>query len=190
MTFRCFSHVCICRKTGGFTWTPTTQQASFLYCSTACGSAKPRSLMYSMSRMPGARLQTHTFDFSFIIILTNRGFHNLGERLWEFCHQHGLPFSSILLYIHKKTEQKRARARSLLTLQPNMSESVRLLHISLHWHITGEKHLRFLRGGDITSTPIDTKHTDHRPPALRSARGQKGTVMSLATVCEERAVFK
>lgn len=61
--------------------------------------------------------------------------------------------------IHKKTEQKRARARSQLTLQPNMSESVRLLHISLHWHITGEKHLRFLRGGDITSTPIDTKHT-------------------------------
>lgn len=46
-----------------------------------------------------------------------------------------------------------------------MSESVRLLHISLHWHITGEKHLKFLRGGDITSTPIDTKH---RTPAARA----------------------
>lgn len=106
-------------------------------------------------------------------------FPNLGERLGEFCHQHGIPF--LASYSHKKTVQKRARARSPLTLQPNMSESVRLLHISLHWHITGEKHLRFLRGGDITSTPIDTKHTDHRP--LRCARGQKGTVM---TVREER----
>lgn len=129
-----------------------------------------------------------TIDFSFIIPLTNRDFHNCGcthEIILSptVC----VPF---LASYPQENQQKRARAHPRLTLQPNMSDSVRLLHISLHWHITGEKHLRFLRGGDITSTPIDTKHTEHRPPALRSARGHRAAVMRTASASEERAVFK
>lgn len=50
-----------------------------------------------------------------------------------------------------------------LTLQPNMRERVRLLQMSLHWHITGEKHFKFLKGGDIMSTPIDPKDYNLSP---------------------------
>lgn len=40
-----------------------------------------------------------------------------------------------------------------LTLHPNMSDRVRLLQMSLHWHMTGERHFRFLTGRDISPEP-------------------------------------
>lgn len=36
------------------------------------------------------------------------------------------------------------------TLHPNMRDSVRLLQMTLHWHMTGERHLKFLTGRDIS----------------------------------------
>lgn len=40
-----------------------------------------------------------------------------------------------------------------LTLQPNMRDRVRLLQMTLHWHMTGERHLKFLTGRDIRPEP-------------------------------------
>lgn len=64
---------------------------------------------------------------------------------------------------------------SKLTLQPNMRERVRLLQITLHWHITGERHFRFLTGGDICSTPIDQTIPVHRQI---SDAGEEGALKS------------
>lgn len=36
------------------------------------------------------------------------------------------------------------------TLHPNMRDSVRLLQMTLHWHMTGERHFKFLTGRDIS----------------------------------------
>lgn len=57
-----------------------------------------------------------------------------------------------------------------LTLHPNMSERVRLLQMTLHWHMTGERHFKFLTGRDISPEP-HTRQADrqHRPQARRSA---------------------
>lgn len=37
-----------------------------------------------------------------------------------------------------------------LTLHPNMRDRVRLLQMTLHWHMTGERHFKFLTGRDIS----------------------------------------
>lgn len=57
--------------------------------------------------------RTH-IRFFIIILLTNRGFHNLGERLWEFCHQHGIPFlASYCISTRKPSRNGRVRAPCL-----------------------------------------------------------------------------
>lgn len=60
-------------------------------------------------------------------------------------------------------------------MHPNMSERVRLLQMTLHWHMTGERHFKFLTGRDISPEPHtrqagrQTDSTDHKlvgPPPL------------------------
>ncbi|KAI9548413.1 hypothetical protein NQZ68_010635 [Dissostichus eleginoides] len=57
-----------------------------------------------------------------------------------------------------------------------MRDSVRLLQMSLHWHMTGERHFKFLTGRDISPKPHTARahtytHTDRQtelagPPPL------------------------
>lgn len=53
-----------------------------------------------------------------------------------------------------------------LTLHPNIRDRVRLLQMTLHWHMTGERHFKFLTGRDISPKP---SHQADSTRARRSA---------------------
>lgn len=56
-----------------------------------------------------------------------------------------------------------------LTLHPNMRDRVRLLQMTLHWHMTGDRHFKLLTGRDISPERRAAARTSSssRPPAAR-----------------------
>lgn len=58
--------------------------------------------------------------------------------------------SHLISSVYLQNEPLWIVAAARLTLHPNMSDRVRLLQMTLHWHMTGERHLKFLTGRDIS----------------------------------------
>lgn len=66
------------------------------------------------------------------------------------------------------TERCKTQPRLLApTLHPNMRDSVRLLQMTLHWHMTGERHLKFLTGRDISPETHGKQTAQERGSSLR-----------------------
>lgn len=66
------------------------------------------------------------------------------------------------------TERCKTQPRLLApTLHPNMRDSVRLLQMTLHWHMTGERHLKFLTGRDISPETRGKQTAQERGSSLR-----------------------
>ena len=59
-------------------------------------------------------------------------------------------------------------------MHPNMRDRVRLLQMTLHWHMTGERHFRFLTGRDIGPEQRAAHSRDASRREPRSAREEAG----------------
>ncbi|CAB1421224.1 unnamed protein product [Pleuronectes platessa] len=67
----------------------------------------------------------------------------------------------------------------LLTLHPNMSDRVRLLQMTLHWHMTGDRHFRFLTARDISPEAHPPLPPPPPPPLPQHKTAQTGRSSTL-----------
>ncbi|KAJ3589167.1 hypothetical protein NHX12_010015 [Muraenolepis orangiensis] len=73
-----------------------------------------------------------------------------------------------------------------------MSESVRLLQMTLHWHMTGDRHFRFLRGSedDIEMGDRATGYTQPGWNRVPSREPRRGATRETTTAAAARHALK